>query len=413
MTILKFEISTFFIGILAVALEGPPASAQTGGIATFSSLNNELYLPEVALGTKLAATTFFSAVTVRPRDIEVLGLATTSTGQGANALFDPATAELTLGAMVADGKFYFDVSVKLTGIEVLSTRDSLQPDRSLPWVTEPVVSPLVSFRTFDSAILGTKVSYHVYLPKTYSSSPDRFPVLYWLHGTEGGVAGVLPVASFFDGAINAGKLPPMIIVFVNGLPRRLWADSKDGASPVESVFVKELIPQVDHVFRTIAHREGRILEGFSMGGYGAARIGFKFPELFGGISILAGGPLDLEFAGPRAIRAPELRSQLLNDVCSNDMNYFQAISPLMTAHTAVNTLRINKTVIRHLVGTLDDTRDLNFQFHTHMNSLRIPHQYLDVPNVAHDALALLQARDDLNGNFYREALATDQLVRNE
>ena len=340
-------------------------------------------------------------------------MATTSTGQGANALFDPATAELTLGAMVADGKFYFDVSVKLTGIEVLSTRDSLQPDRSLPWVTEPVVSPLVSFRTFDSAILGTKVSYHVYLPKTYSSSPDRFPVLYWLHGTEGGVAGVLPVASFFDGAINAGKLPPMIIVFVNGLPRRLWADSKDGASPVESVFVKELIPQVDHVFRTIAHREGRILEGFSMGGYGAARIGFKFPELFGGISILAGGPLDLEFAGPRAIRAPELRSQLLNDVCSNDMNYFQAISPLMTAHTAVNTLRINKTVIRHLVGTLDDTRDLNFQFHTHMNSLRIPHQYLDVPNVAHDALALLQARDDLNGNFYREALATDQLVRNE
>ena len=391
--------------MLAAVLGGPPAKAQTGGIATFSSLRNELYLPEVALGTKSSDMKFFSAVTIRPKDIQVLAMATTSSGQGAKAVFDPATAELKLGAIVADGRFYFEVSVELNSIEVRSTRDSLRPDRSLPWVTEAVVSPLVSFRTFDSAIVGNNVSYHVYLPKKYSSSSVRFPVLYWLHGTEGGVAGVLPVASFFDDAINAGKLPPMIIVFVNGLPRRLWADSKDGASPVESVFVKELIPEVDRVYRTIAQREGRILEGFSMGGYGAARIGFKFPELFGGISILAGGPLDLEFSGPRAIRAPALRSQLLNDVCSNDMNYFQAISPLLTAHTAVNLLRINRTVVRHLVGTLDDTRDLNFQFHNHMNSLNIPHQYLDVPNVDHDALALLQAVDNLNGSFYREALA--------
>jgi S-formylglutathione hydrolase FrmB len=411
--ILKFEIAAILTGMLVAMLAEPQALAQTGGIATFSSISNELYLPEVALGTKSSDMKFFSAVTVRPRDIQVLGLSTTSSGQGANAVFDPATAELKLGGIVADGRFYFDVAVKLTSMEVRSTRDSISPDRSLPWVTEPVVSPLVSFRTFESAIVGTKVSYHVYLPKTYSSSSDRFPVLYWLHGTEGGVAGVLPVASFFDNAINAGKLPSMIIVFVNGLPRRLWADSKDGASPVESVFVKELIPQIDRVFRTIVQREGRILEGFSMGGYGAARIGFKFPELFGGISILAGGPLDLEFSGPRAIRAPALRSQLLNDVCSNDMNYFQAISPLLTAHTAVNLLRINRTVVRQLVGSLDDTRDLNFQFHNHMKSLNIPHQYVDVPNVEHDALALLQAVDDLNGNFYREALTAAQLNRRE
>jgi enterochelin esterase-like enzyme len=50
---------------------------------------------------------------------------------------------------------------------------------------------------------------------------------------------------------------------------------------MEAIVVRELLPEVDTAFGTIAAREGRILEGFSMGGYGAARLGFKHPERFG------------------------------------------------------------------------------------------------------------------------------------
>ncbi len=123
--------------------------------------------------------------------------------------------------------------------------------------------------------------------------------------------------------------------------------------------------------------------------------------------------MDLEFAGPRAIRAPALRSQLLNDVCSNDLNYFQAISPLITAQASATLLRNQKTTIRQLVGTLDDTRDLNFAFHIQMNLLGIPHQYLDVPNADHNALALLQGAAELNGDFYRQALGITELTGHE
>jgi hypothetical protein len=56
------------------------------------------------------------------------------------------------------------------------------------------------------------------------------------------------------------------------------------------------------------------------------------------------------------------------------------------------------------VGTLDDTRDLNFSFHIQMDLLGIPHQYLDIPNVGHSALGLLQGAGELNGVFYRQAL---------
>lgn len=286
------------------------------------------------------------------------------------------------------------------------------PDRTLPWVTAEARATRVVYRTFDSRTVGTKVSYHAYLPEIYSQTEGRLPVLYWLHGTDGGIVGIPPLAKFFDDAIQAGRFPPMIVVFVNGLPARLWADSKDGASPVETVFITEVIPDVDRTFRTIALREGRILEGFSMGGYGAARLGFKYPNLFAGISILAGGPLDLEFRGPRAQRNPQLREQILRDVCSSDLEYFKALSPWMIAETAVSALRANRTVVRQAVGNLDDTQDLNRRFHDRLIELYLTHDYFELPGVGHDALALLERLGDGNAKFYRRALALPRPTRN-
>lgn len=278
-------------------------------------------------------------------------------------------------------------------------------DRRLPWVTEAVDAPGVSFRTFDSRAAGGRVSYHASTPAAYDDPAVRLPVLYWLHGTGGGVAGIRPLAEHFGDAMKAGRVPPMIVVFVNGLPARLWADSKDGASPVETVFITELIPEVDRSFRTIAAREGRIIEGFSMGGYGAARLGFKHPDLFAGISILAGGPFDLELRGPRA-RDPQMREALLRNVCGGDIGYFREISPLTVARTAAATLREKRTTIRHAVGDRDDTRDLNHGFHTLMQELGIPHDYVEVPNVGHDPRAVLAALAADGGAFYRRALGT-------
>jgi enterochelin esterase-like enzyme len=278
-------------------------------------------------------------------------------------------------------------------------------DRTLPWVTPPASAPGVVYRTFESRVVGAKVSYHAYLPAAYARKGTRLPVLYWLHGTEGGIGGIAAASAFFREGMDAGTIPPMIVVFVNGLPRRLWADSKDGSAPVETVFVNELIPTVDRTFRTIASRQGRILEGFSMGGYGAARLGFSHPDVFAGISILAGGPLDLEFRGPRAERNPGLRAAILRDVCGGDLAYFAAISPWMAAEAAAPSLADRRTVVRQAVGTADDTLDLSRAFHDRMTGLGIEHEYREIPGVGHDATALLNGLAAANGAFYRRALA--------
>lgn len=277
-------------------------------------------------------------------------------------------------------------------------------DRTLPWVTPAAQAPQVTQRIFESTNVGGPVSYHIYLPKVYHQAPDRLPVLYWLHGTEGGIAGVVPLSRFIDEAIEAGRYPPMIVVFVNGLPRRLWADSKDGASPVETVFVREVIPDVDRNFRTIATREGRIIEGFSMGGYGAARLGLKHPQLFAGISILAGGPMDLEFQGPRALRSPRLREQILREVCGGDLVYFQSISPWLAGESAAASLHTHPVVIRQAIGDRDDTIELTRRFRDHLDRLRIEHTYTELPGIGHDPLALISALGAASGRFYRKAL---------
>src|SRR5262249_50088489 len=60
-----------------------------------------------------------------------------------------------------------------------------------------------------------------------------------------------------------------------------WAKSEDGQkNNWEDAIVKDLVGHVDASFRTIAKREGRAINGLSMGGFGGVALGLKHPELF-------------------------------------------------------------------------------------------------------------------------------------
>ena len=48
----------------------------------------------------------------------------------------------------------------------------------------------------------------------------------------------------------------------------------------ESVIMEDVIPFVDATFRTIPSRNGRAIEGFSMGGRGAIKLAFNHPDQF-------------------------------------------------------------------------------------------------------------------------------------
>jgi endo-1,4-beta-xylanase len=105
-------------------------------------------------------------------------------------------------------------------------------------------------------------------------------VVYFLHGaggTEtsdaGGFSGLLAKE------IEARRIPPVICVFPNG-GMSGYADRPEQKVMMETFLIRELIPEIDRSYRTIAMREGRSLCGFSMGGGGAIRLAVKYPDLF-------------------------------------------------------------------------------------------------------------------------------------
>ena len=273
----------------------------------------------------------------------------------------------------------------------------------LNWTTPAINTERVQYQTFDSTAALSKVSYHIYTPEVYEKEKDRyFPVLYWLHGTGGGLAGIKPLSEFFDDAIRAEKIPPMLVVFPNGLANSMWCDSKDRTVPMETVVIKELIPHVDSTFRTVANRDGRLLEGFSMGGYGAGRLGFVHSEMFGTVSILAGGPMDLEFQGPRTRSNPAEREQILHDTFGDDLDDFKARSPLTIAENHATAVS-GKSTIRVVVGDRDFTADLNRAYSEHLKKLKVDHEFVVVPGVSHETMRLLKGLGEANWDFYRTA----------
>ncbi len=275
---------------------------------------------------------------------------------------------------------------------------------AIAWVTPQVQAAGVTFHTYASSAARSKVSYHLYTPPAYTQfRAQRFPVLYWLHGSDSPYQGIPQLAGTFDAAIRAGKIPPMLIVFPNGLDHGQYVNSKDGKQPIETMIIRELLPLVDRSFRTIADRKGRIVEGFSMGGYGAGRLGFKYPELFGTVSMDAAGTLDLDFSGPRATENPEERNEILRTVYGNDMAYYRACSPLTITTANVRALRGTQR-IRQVIGDLDFTLSDNVAFHGHLDRLGIRHEFKTVAGVKHECAKLIAGLGEGNWSFYRDAL---------
>ena len=292
----------------------------------------------------------------------------------------------------------------MTGFHSKAMADAQNLLPSLQWVTPAVVAPHLEQRIFYSKAAHTDISYHIYTPKEYKSGNiHRFPVIYWLHGTGGHALEALPkVVAYFDQAMQKGEIPPSLIVFPNGMALSMWCDAKDGSVPMETVLIDELIPHVDSSFRTVTGREGRLIEGFSMGGYGAARLGFKYPELFSGLSMIAAGPLQLEFnaqTGPSNLA--DSRVKAMHDVYGDDPAYFLAQSPWIIAEKNAENVIREGLKIRIAVGDRDAMKGPNQTFSKHLSQLKIPHNYTLLPDITHNALDVFDALEEKNWDFYR------------
>jgi enterochelin esterase-like enzyme len=279
------------------------------------------------------------------------------------------------------------------------------------WVTPQVNAPNVAYRSFDSAAVGGTVSYHVLLPTGYFTAPARrYPVVYYLHGSGSATAGILPMSTAFRNAMDAGLMPPALVVFPNGLPQGMWCDAVGGQQPVESMVVADLVAEIDAQWRTLPGPRARIVEGFSMGGYGAARLGLRWPGVFGAASMLGAGPLQLDFLVDDPNLQPiEVRRMILAEVYGNDPAVFEAQSPWRIAESVADTLPPGFR-LRQIIGSADFTVHYNRLFHQHLDAIGLAHDFRELHGVDHSMPAVLAATGAEFWRFHTEFFVDADLV---
>ncbi|WP_420629536.1 alpha/beta hydrolase [Candidatus Leptofilum sp.] len=235
-----------------------------------------------------------------------------------------------------------------------------QPETAIPAVTQQ--STVVRWQgvaeySFFSQSRQQEIFFTLYTPPGYDQSDQHYPVLYFLHGSQGShilfwnaISREVEAANEDAGAwlsqlINSGELPPFIVA----APRR-----PDGAwnAANEALVTQEFIAAVDGNWRTIPNGNGRSLVGFSLGAAGAMRYAAQRPDLYCNTMPLAESGVD---------DATSLWEENATAVLNSGLEVFLAVGELdmraVNASTAVAGL---------------------------LTQLGIPHQLQIVPDVPHN-----------------------------
>ncbi len=223
-----------------------------------------------------------------------------------------------------------------------------------------------------------------------TNSKERIPVIYWLHGKGGdeSTGFKLRIPLMFHSAIKQGKINPAIMVFPNCGNFSMFCDSYDNSIMGETILIKELIPLIDSAFKTEDSGKGRALEGFSMGGFGAVKLAFKFPMLFSSVVTYAGAFHDLESL---LINRPEIFKVMF----SSNFNYFQQNSLYVLAEKNLELIKSN-VKFKFLNGSQDFTLRNNYKLNIRLDALGIKYDFELLSDLEHIPIPYYEV-EGLNG----------------
>lgn len=206
-----------------------------------------------------------------------------------------------------------------------------------------------------SPALESIVPYTILLPDPSVAGPGPYPVLLQLHGYYDSHTAWLYKSNL---PLHVEKLPLIVVLPSGG--NYFWCNYEPRAQ-VETFLMEDLRAHVEAMY---AARKGApwAIGGLSMGGYGALRLGLKFPDRFASVyahsSVIPPAGDEL---GDEGMHAPQVRG---------DLDCFELAGRL----TAARMPRLSFDC-----GVEDDLIDHNRRFHHHLEQLRLPHHYAEFP----------------------------------
>ena len=233
----------------------------------------------------------------------------------------------------------------------------------------------------NSKLMGREVPYRVAVPLGYKTAGNtkRYPVVYLLHGLTGSYA------NWFDRsklAEHAARYE-FIIVTPNGA-NGWYTDS--AASPkeqYESYIIKELIPEIDRSYRTNATRDGRVIAGLSMGGFGAVKFGLKYPEMFTIAGSFSGALFASSYRTAEELPGGAIRTSLVSIFGAPDSPTKKANDVFEMVRTATPDRVKAMPFIYLACGTEDFLFQNNRDFLAALTERKVRREYREAPG-AHD-----------------------------
>jgi len=130
----------------------------------------------------------------------------------------------------------------------------------------------------------------VQLPSGYDARDAKgglapYPVLYFLHGLGDNEQTLFNTGGWtlIEDLRQQHKIGDFLVVAPEGRSS-FYINSADGRERYSDFFLRELIPSIEKKYRVAPGRAGRAISGISMGGYGALRFAFAYPERFSAVS---------------------------------------------------------------------------------------------------------------------------------
>ena len=215
--------------------------------------------------------------------------------------------------------------------------------------------------SLDSRILKRPVRYCVQVPPSYDKKdtarpPSRYPVLYFLHGLNDDEQSFFKTGGWtlIEDLRQRGSIGDFLIVAPEGR-NSFYINSADGKVRYSDFFLREFIPYIEKKYRVVPDRAGRAVSGISMGGYGALRLGFANPQLFGAVSaqsaaLLTESPEGVEGAAKSQSPVVRALAQVFGDPV--DVAHWRANDPFVLAKR--NKAALKKSAIYFNCGQSDD-----------------------------------------------------------
>ncbi len=161
---------------------------------------------------------------------------------------------------------------------------------------------------------------------------------------------------------------PLVVVMPDG-GRGWYTNAKEGYA-YEDDLIKDVVGLVDRTFPVKAERSGRCLGGLSMGGYGAIKNGLKHHEMFASVNSHSGAVGFLHHPDTSKQLSPEFARIFGESPMGGPEDPFAIVETI--DHGRLPAMRLD-------CGTSDFLLDQNRAFHSHLDAMKIPHEYEEFP----------------------------------